>query len=61
MSDSNDARDAARFRYLQNAMPLEAQAFFWLYESRKQREKAIDEAIEESKRDPKILGVSVSI
>lgn len=39
-------RDAARFHYLQNIDKKEAQAFFWHFESRKQRAKAIDAAME---------------
>lgn len=39
----DDKRDAERFRFLQNLPVAEAQAFFWHYESRKQRAKAIDE------------------
>lgn len=38
-------RDARRFDYLQNCDPIAAQAFFFNYSSRKQRGKAIDEAI----------------
>lgn len=38
-------RDAARFRHLQSIDPKRAQAFFWHYESRKQRAKAIDAEI----------------
>lgn len=40
-------RDAMRFRYLQNIEPLKAQAFFWNYTSRRQRKKAIDQAMKE--------------
>lgn len=40
-------KDAARFRYLQNIDKKEAQAFFWHFESRKQRAKAIDAAMEQ--------------
>ena len=36
--------DAERFEYLQNLPVVEAQAFFWQYQSRKQRAKAIDSA-----------------
>lgn len=41
--------DAARYRHLQGngsvAHRVRAQAYFWQYESRKQRSKAIDAAI----------------
>jgi hypothetical protein len=37
--------DAECFRYLQNLPVVEAQAFFWNYESRSQRKKAIREAM----------------
>lgn len=40
-------RDAARFRHLQSIDRKEAQAFFWHFESRKQRAKAIDTAMEQ--------------
>lgn len=36
-------RDAARFQYLQNCDPKVAQAYFWNYQSRKQRVRAIDD------------------
>jgi len=39
------ARDAERFQYLQNCGHVKAQAYFWNYESRKQRAKAIDDDI----------------
>jgi hypothetical protein len=38
-------RDARRFQHLQNAPVVEAQAYFWNYQSRKQRAAAIDAAI----------------
>lgn len=38
-------RDAARFRFLQNLPVVNAQMYFWHYESRKQRAKAIDAAM----------------
>lgn len=44
-----DARDAGRFRHLQDLPFVDAQAFFWNYESRKQRAKAIDAAIAKEK------------
>jgi multidrug resistance efflux pump len=44
-------KDAKRFNKLQNMDPKKAQAFFWNYLSRKQRAKAIDAAIAESKHD----------
>ena len=37
--------DAKCFEYLQNLPVKESQAFFWLHESRKQRRKAIFEAM----------------
>ena len=37
--------DAARFRYLQNILARDAQAFFWNHSSRKQRAAAIDAAM----------------
>lgn len=37
-------KDAERFQKLQNMDPKEAQAFFWHFQSRKQRAKAIDDA-----------------
>lgn len=39
-------KDAERFKALQDMDPKKAQAFFWNYTSRKQRAKAIDEAME---------------
>lgn len=39
-------QDAKRFQFLQNICKEQAQAFFWNYTSRKQRAKAIDEAID---------------
>ena len=39
------AKDAERFVFLQNLATEKAQAFFWNYTSRKQRAKAIDEAM----------------
>ena len=36
--------DAERYRWLQNQPVPIAQAFFWNYQSRKQRSKAIDKA-----------------
>ena len=42
-------KDAERFVYLQNCPLVEAQSFFWNWTSRKQRAKAIDAAIKESK------------
>ena len=38
----SNAKDAARFRYLQNLPRAQAQAYFWNYESRRQRAEAID-------------------
>lgn len=38
-------KDAERFRYLQNLDAKDAQAFFWNYQSRKQRAAAIDAAL----------------
>lgn len=40
-----DARDAARFRYLQRIDAKVAQSFFWHFKSRKERAKAIDTCI----------------
>jgi len=42
--------DAERFRLLQNIDPKDAQAFFWNYNSRTERCKAIDAAIKEKKK-----------
>ena len=42
--------DAERFIQLQNMPPVEAQAFFWRFTSRKQRAKAIDAAIKEQSK-----------
>lgn len=42
--------NAARFVYLQNIDPSKAQAFFWNYTSRKEREKAIDLAMLEARK-----------
>lgn len=39
-------KDAARFNHLQNLPVVEAQALFWMYESRKQRAHEIDLAID---------------
>lgn len=41
-------RDAARFTFLQNISVVQAQAFFWTYQSRKQRAEAIDAAMRQS-------------
>lgn len=43
--DGREAKDAARFRALQDMPPAQAQAFFWNYASRKQRAAAIDTAM----------------
>lgn len=40
-----EARDAARYRHLRELSVVQAQAFFWTYTSRSQRDKAIDVAI----------------
>lgn len=37
--------EAARYRFLRELPRVKAQAYFWEYESRKQRDKAIDEDI----------------
>ena len=42
-------KDAKRFNGLQNMPPIEAQAFFWNFQSRKQRAAAIDAAIEKER------------
>jgi hypothetical protein len=42
---AREAQDAARFQYLQNCPPIEAQAYFWNYGSRTERRKAIDAAL----------------
>jgi hypothetical protein len=42
---AREAQDAARFQYLQNCPPIEAQAYFWSYGSRTERRKAIDAAL----------------
>lgn len=36
------AKDAERFRYLQNIPVVQAQQYFWNHQSRKQRAEAID-------------------
>jgi len=38
-------KDAQRFQYLQNLPKADAQAFFWNFDSRKQRAAAIDAAL----------------
>jgi len=43
--NAETVKNAARFAYLQSISPVEAQAFFWNYSSRKQRAAAIDAAI----------------
>lgn len=40
---SENGKDAARFRFLQNLPVVTAQAYFWNFSSRKQRAEAIDE------------------
>lgn len=39
---ARDKKDAERFRALQDMHKMMAQAFFWNYDSRKQRAAAID-------------------
>jgi hypothetical protein len=41
--------DASRFNALQNMPAQQAQAFFWNYQSRKERARAIDIAMQEGK------------
>lgn len=44
-NECNQKKDADRFRFLQNIPAEQAQAFFWNYQSRYQRAKAIDAAM----------------
>jgi hypothetical protein len=42
---SENAKDAERFRFLQNLPVVKAQAYFWGYGSRRERAAAIDQAM----------------
>lgn len=42
---ANAQKNADRFNYLQNIDPKDAQAFFWNFNSRRQRAAAIDASI----------------
>jgi len=42
----NTVKDAARFQFLQNINPKDAQAFFWNFTSRHERAQAIDRAMQ---------------
>ena len=46
IAGARDSQDAARYRWLRELDPKDAQAFFWNYTSRKQRDAAIDAAID---------------
>ena len=48
LSALDNAEDAERYRHLQNIDPKDAQAFFWNFNSRRQRSAAIDAARKES-------------
>ena len=50
------ARDAARYRFLTNLPKVQAQAFFWNWDSRKERAKAIDAAIDRALAEEKQRG-----